>query len=116
MGSDRQGPGIPPPLIAAKRRIPLGRSPKRLSFERRLRLWAWCFSLPLLLLVLRECRAAQLSPLTTVALLAAAILVWAAISSYFQQQVTRPLQTLSNIVAALREEPCAVHVYGGMYH
>lgn len=99
---------------SSRKRLPLGRSGRRLSFERRLTLWLWSFSLPFLVLVVRMCRASELSWLATAFCLAASLLAWRAVTAVFFDTVARPLQTLSNIVAALREDDFSFRARGAM--
>ncbi|WP_419807053.1 sensor histidine kinase [Terriglobus sp.] len=92
----------------------MSRSRRRLSFERRLHLWLWGFSLPLLILVLWQCHAAGLSWTATVLCFLGTLLVWRTITAIFFDTVARPLQTLSNIVAALREEDFSFRARGAI--
>lgn len=101
---------VPSPLPT---RLPLsGRSPRRLPFERRLRLWLAALTTPTLalaaLLVYQHTGSRLLAlfallPLSLAALVAAAALF---------DQITRPLQTLSNVVAALREDDFSFRARG----
>lgn len=110
-------PGQPPdPGEAAKpvvrQRVPLGRSRRRLSFERRLRMWLGAFALPSLLLVWLACRAYSYEwPVTCLCLVGTAAL-WGIVATYFFESIIRPLQTLSNIVAALREDDYSFRARG----
>ncbi len=98
----------------SRKRLPLGRSRRRLSFERRVKLWLWGFSLPLLTLVLWRCRASEFSWTATAFGLIGAALLWHAVSAIFFDSILRPLQTLSNIVAALREDDFSFRARGAM--
>ncbi len=94
------------------RRIPLSRSGRRLSFERRLRIWLSLLGLPTLLLcwiLLRQYSVGL--PAQAMALLALA-LAWAFAVSLLLEQIIRPLQTLANVVAALREEDYSFRARG----
>jgi two-component system nitrogen regulation sensor histidine kinase NtrY len=94
-------------------RVKLTRSGRRLSFERRLRLWLYLLGLPVLLLcwlLLREHSVESLAQ--TIALLALAA-GWAVAVSLLTEQVTRPLQTLANVIAALREDDYSFRARGG---
>lgn len=97
-----------------RRRVPLGRTARRLSFERGMRLWAWGFTLPSLLALVWICCTAGVSAVKLVIGLAGALLCWTLVISFFMEKVTRPLQTLSNIVAALREEDFSFRARGAM--
>ncbi len=90
-------------------RLPLGRSNRRLPFERRLRLWIAALGLPAVILtylLLRESWATALAATSFVALL------WAIAATVFLDQFLRPLQTLSNVVAALREDDFSFRARG----
>jgi two-component system nitrogen regulation sensor histidine kinase NtrY len=93
-------------------RLPLHRSSRRLSFERRLRLWLAAFCLPTLALVgvlLYQAKESPVSVLTLLALLALGALI---AISVFIEQIVRPLQTLANVVAALREDDYSFRARG----
>jgi nitrogen fixation/metabolism regulation signal transduction histidine kinase len=94
-------------------RVPLARSGRRLSFERRFRLWLYLMGLPVLGLcwLLLRLRLAD-SLVQTMTLLAVAA-GWAFVVSLLTEQVTRPLQTLANVVAALREDDYSFRARGG---
>ena len=113
MVSSRPDPG-PSQQATTRKRLPLSRSGRRVSFERRIHLWLWGFALPLLALVLWMCRLSQLSWLATASWLIAAAVVWRAVTAIFFDTVARPLQTLSNIVAALREDDFSFRARGAM--
>ena len=86
------------------KRVPLGRSRRRLSFEKRLRTWLYGMSVPALILALILLvdlgSTWQVIAICEVGLL----LAWALAVSFLVEQIVRPLQTLSNVVAALRED------------
>lgn len=107
MASEPKATEVPRPT-----RVPLGRSSRRLSFERRLRLWLWLMGLPLLLLcwLLLWQRHAEATMQAIVLLVAVA--GWALVVSLLAEQVTRPLQTLANVVAALREDDYSFRARG----
>lgn len=94
-------------------RLPLGASNRRLSFERRLRLWLYLLGLPgfILCWVLLWQRSAGASVATLFLVVFA--LIWAFFVSLLMDHITRPLQTLSNIVAALREDDYSFRARGG---
>jgi two-component system nitrogen regulation sensor histidine kinase NtrY len=94
------------------KRIPLSSSGRRLSFERRIRLWLYLLGLPALVLcwVLLHEHAAEPS-MQTIALLALAA-GWAFAVSLLTEQIVRPLQTLANVVAALREDDYSFRARG----
>jgi two-component system, NtrC family, nitrogen regulation sensor histidine kinase NtrY len=97
-----------PPL----KRLPLGRSRRRLSFEKRLRLWLYLMGIPMLALsifLLAEHDASWQS-LSISAL--AIVFVWTLAVSFLTEQVVRPMQTLANVVAALREDDYSFRARG----
>src|ERR1700760_1896993 len=95
------------------KRVPLGRPGKRFSFERQLRLWLYLPGLLLLGLcwLLMHQHAVE-TPAQILALIAVAV-AWAFGVSLLMEQITRPLQTLSNVVAALREDDYSFRARGG---
>ncbi len=103
------GPGASP----RRKRVPLGRSRRRLSFERGLRLWLYLLGLPMFVLcwlVLQQ--HAVEATLETITLLGLA-LSWIFAVSILMEQILRPLQTLANVVAALREDDFSFRARGG---
>lgn len=94
------------------RSVPLTRSGRRLSFERRLRVWLYLMGLPALLLcwVLLWQHAATIS-VQVVSLIAFAC-GWAFAVSLLTEQIVRPLQTLANVVASLREDDYSFRARG----
>jgi two-component system nitrogen regulation sensor histidine kinase NtrY len=95
------------------RRLPLGPTRRRFGYERRLRLLLWSLSAPLFTLaaalLFHSHASAGLSLLTAAALL----LLWALLQSWLAEQFLKPLQTLSNVVAALREGDYSFRARGG---
>ena len=94
-------------------RVPLGRSGRRLSFERRLRLWLYLLGLPMALLCWLLLRQYSVDPLEQCFVLLALVLGWAFAVSILMEQIVRPLQTLANVVAALREDDYSFRARGG---
>src|ERR1700733_12294326 len=94
-------------------RVPLGRSGRRISFERRLRLWLYLLGLPMLLLCWLLLRKYSVEPLEQGFVLLALGLAWAFAISVLMEQIVRPLQTLANVVAALREDDYSFRARGG---
>jgi len=93
-------------------RVPLSRSGRRLSFERRLRLWFYCLGLPALVLCWLALRQRSVDfTVQTITLLAFAV-GWIFAVSLLTEQITRPLQTLANVVAALREDDFSFRARG----
>jgi len=94
------------------RRVPLGRTSRRLSFERRIFLWLLALALPGVLL---GGWLMVVSGASTMAMVAAAIgfvLLWLLAVSALLEQITRPMQTLANVVAALREDDFSFRARG----
>ncbi len=94
-------------------RVPLGRSGRRLSFERRLRLWLYLLGLPMAFLCWLLLRQYSVDPLEQCFILLAFVLGWAFAVSILMEQIVRPLQTLANVVAALREDDYSFRARGG---
>jgi two-component system nitrogen regulation sensor histidine kinase NtrY len=96
-----------------RKRLPLGASRRRLSFERRVRVWLYLFGLPALVLcwILLWQHSVEIS-IQAISLLVFAA-CWALAASVLTEQITRPLQTLSNVVAALREDDYSFRARGG---
>ncbi|MDP9050962.1 MAG: ATP-binding protein [Acidobacteriota bacterium] len=85
---------------------------RRLSFERRIRIWLYVLGLPCLLLVWLELRHERIEALAQWVTVVCAVLTWIFATSLFAEQITRPLQTLSNVVAALREDDYSFRARG----
>jgi two-component system nitrogen regulation sensor histidine kinase NtrY len=94
-------------------RLPLGRSGRRLSFERRLRLWLYLLGLPMALLCWLLLRRYLVEPLEQGFVLLALVLGWMFAVSILMEQIIRPLQTLANVVASLREDDYSFRARGG---
>jgi two-component system, NtrC family, nitrogen regulation sensor histidine kinase NtrY len=94
-------------------RVPLGRSGRRLSFERRLRLWLYLLGLPMMLLCWLLLRRYLVESLEQGFVLLALVLGWMFAVSILMEQIIRPLQTLANVVAALREDDYSFRARGG---
>ena len=93
-------------------RVPLGRSRKRMSFERRLRLWLALMGLPALVLCWVVLHAQNADAMLQWIVLLVAAGAWAFAVSLVVEQITRPLQTLANVVAALREDDYSFRARG----
>jgi two-component system, NtrC family, nitrogen regulation sensor histidine kinase NtrY len=94
------------------KRVPLSGSRRRLVFERRLQTWLSLMGLPALLLCLVLIREHEVSWPLAVIWVVGLILVWALVVSLFLEQIVRPLQTLSNVVAGLREDDYSFRARG----
>lgn len=97
------------PLV---RHLPLQRSGKRLSFERRLRLWLYLIGLPGIIFCWVLLRLNGFDTLFIVLLMTLYVLAWIFVVSIVLEQIMRPLQTLSNVVAALREDDYSFRARG----
>lgn len=93
-------------------RLPLGRTARRLSFERRFKLWLAALALPALGLTAALAHEMQAAPLTVCTVVGALGFGWLVVASLFYEQTMRPLQTLSNVVAALREDDFSFRARG----
>ncbi len=95
-----------------RRRLALGRTSKRLGYERRMRLVLWLFSIPLFALIGLLLYQGQAGTLSWIATIAGVLLGWALLQAWLAEQLLRPLQTLANVVAALREEDYSFRARG----
>ncbi len=95
-----------------RQRVPLGRNRRRLGYERRLRVLLSLLSLPLFALTVALLHQFHASALVWVAALGFAALGWSLLQATVTEQVLRPLQTLSNVVAALRENDYSFRARG----
>jgi two-component system nitrogen regulation sensor histidine kinase NtrY len=102
-------PSIPTPT---RKRLPLGPSNRRLSYERRIRLWLTVLTAPSVLSVAAVTYLYSRSVVTALSAAAIAALIIAVAAAYFFEQLIRPLQTLANVVAALREDDFSFRARG----
>jgi nitrogen fixation/metabolism regulation signal transduction histidine kinase len=93
--------------------MPLGRSARRLSFEKRLRLWLCLPGLPMLVMCWLLLRHRSVDALLQSIVLLGLALGWIFAVSVLMEQIIRPLQTLANVVAALREDDFSFRARGG---
>ena len=97
---------------AVRKRLPLGRSRRRLGFEKRLRIWLYLLGVPMLalsmVLLFHEAGFSFIAWMTIAAIIAG----WMLAASFLMEQILRPLQTLSNVVAALREDDYSFRARG----
>lgn len=100
------------PTSAKVNRVPLGRSGRRLSFEKRLRTWLYLLALPAMALALMLLLGQKASGQTILVCEAGILLAWGFTVSTLVEQIIRPLQTLSNVVAALREDDYSFRARG----
>ncbi len=95
-----------------RQRLPLGRTRRRLGYERRLRLTLALLGLPLFALSGVLAARAGFSVGTLAALECGLVAGWAVLQSAITDQLLRPLQTLSNVVGALREQDYSFRARG----
>jgi nitrogen fixation/metabolism regulation signal transduction histidine kinase len=102
-------PDTPPKPL---KRLPLGRTNRRLSFEKRIRIWITVLTAPSIVAVavLTWLQTQSLTYTLTATVIAALLIAIAA--GYFFEQLIRPLQTLANVVAALREDDFSFRARG----
>jgi two-component system, NtrC family, nitrogen regulation sensor histidine kinase NtrY len=93
MGSSATGPKTSRPRKRA-----------RLLYEHRISLYAFLVALPGLLVASVLLWMQPWSVAARVTLIAAELFVWWLLALALQEQTTRPLQTLANVIASLREE------------
>src|SRR5882757_2235187 len=94
------------------RRLPLGATGHRISYERRIRLWLTALAAPAILLAafLTYNRTNSITLALGFGVGLAAF--WAIAAVYFFEQLVRPLQTLANVVASLREDDFSFRARG----
>jgi nitrogen fixation/metabolism regulation signal transduction histidine kinase len=90
----------------------MGTSARRVSYERRIRLWLAGLAMPTLGLAGGLVREHGGSWPGTVAAVAGLGVCLGLASAYFYEQLVRPLQTLANVVAALREDDFSFRARG----
>ena len=105
MGSSPQGTPHPGARKPPKKRV-------RLLYERRISLFAFLVALPGLLVggIFIWLQGWTLE--SKLALIFAVLFVWWLLAMALQEQTTRPLQTLSNVISALREEDYSFRARG----
>ena len=95
-----------------RQRLSLGPTRRRLKYEHRIRLWLTAFTLPMVAGAALLAYQQSQSPLISIAAAASAATICAIACAYFFEQLIRPLQTLSNVVAALREDDFSFRARG----
>ena len=95
-----------------RKRLSLGTTQRRLKYEQRIRIWLAVLALPTIfcaaLLVYKQSGSVATVLITILGL----IIAWAIVSVYVFEQLTRPLQTLANVVSALREDDFSFRARG----
>ena len=102
-----------PSFAGRRKRLPLGRSRQRLSFERWLRLWLYLMGVPVFALTILEFAQHHVDASIQWIALPTLAIAWMFVVSLFLEQIIRPLQTLANVVAALREDDYSFRARGG---
>jgi len=95
-----------------RKRLPLARNSRRLGYEKRIRLVLWLLSLPAFALTSMLLAGAHAGAASWIVSLLALLIAWGILQSWFSEQLLRPLQTLANVVAALREEDYSFRARG----
>ena len=101
-----------PETPVPRQRLSLGPTRRRLKYELRIRLWLTALALPPILSTALLAYQQSRSPLIAIAASAALVMIWAIACAYFFEQLIRPLQTLSNVVSALREDDFSFRARG----
>jgi two-component system, NtrC family, nitrogen regulation sensor histidine kinase NtrY len=100
------------PSTARRQRLALGSTHHRLKYEQRIRIWLLGLVLPTILcatfLVYERSNSVVIALATALAL----VIAGAATAIYFFEQLIRPLQTLANVVSALREDDFSFRARG----
>jgi len=101
----------PPAKPRLNRSIP-ARVRRWLTFERRLRLYFYLIGAPLIALVCWWMRIQSADAAIVWLVIMVTAGAWAFVVSLLMEQITRPLQTLANVVAALREDDYSFRARG----
>ncbi len=95
-----------------RKRLSLSPTRRRLKYEHRIRIWLTVLALPAILcsalLVYAQTSSIAIALAATIGL----ALAWAVAAAYFFEQLIRPLQTLANVVSALREDDFSFRARG----
>ena len=94
------------------RRFPLAANRRRLSYERRIRLWLGGFALSSVVMATTLAQSVSKSMPLSLSISVATAILWLIAITYFSDQLIRPLQTLTNVVAALREDDFSFRARG----
>jgi two-component system, NtrC family, nitrogen regulation sensor histidine kinase NtrY len=95
-----------------RQRLSLGPTRRRLKYEQRIRIWLTALALPTVLCAALLAWKYSGSLLIASATAIALAIVWAIAAGYFFEQLIRPLQTLANVVSALREDDFSFRARG----
>jgi nitrogen fixation/metabolism regulation signal transduction histidine kinase len=102
----------PNPHPKARKRLALGSSRRRIGYERRIRVWVAVLTLPSVVCTSLFVFGQTASLTLALASAAALAFVFLVAATYFFDQLIRPLQTLANVVAALREDDFSFRARG----
>lgn len=95
-----------------RKRLALGTTHRRLKYEQRICIWLAMLALPTIfcaaILVYKQSGSVAMALVTILGL----TIAWAIAAVYFFEQLTRPLQTLANVVSALREDDFSFRARG----
>ncbi len=94
------------------KRLPLAGSKKRTRFERRIYIRFWLLSLPALIIGLVFLWTEKVSPSIQLTLVGGYLICWLIATASLMDQIVRPLQTLANVIAALREDDFSFRARG----
>jgi two-component system nitrogen regulation sensor histidine kinase NtrY len=97
----------------SRQRLSLGPTRRRFKYEHRIRLWLTALALPTTVCVALVAYQQSRSLLISIAAASSSAMIWAIVCAYFFEQLIRPLQTLSNVVSALREDDFSFRARGG---
>ena len=95
-----------------RQRLSLGPTRHRLKYEQRIRIWLTALALPTVLCAALLAWKYSDSILIASATAITLAIVWAIAAGYFFEQLIRPLQTLANVVSALREDDFSFRARG----
>ena len=96
-----------------RQRLPLRRGGRRLGYERRMRIALWLLGAPLFLLAVMLLLHLGARAVGLAIAIIPLVLLWAMLQAWLADQMLRPLQTLANVVAALREGDYSFRARGG---
>jgi nitrogen fixation/metabolism regulation signal transduction histidine kinase len=99
--------------VSRRQRLSLSKSGRRLSFERRLQLWLLVLGIPALVFLGLALKALHVDTGMWWIALGIFCACWLLATSLLKEEVVRPLQTLANVVAALREDDFSFRARGG---
>ncbi len=106
----RPGPAQRP--IVPRKRLALSSSGRRIKYEYRVRLWLAALALPVLISSAWLGYLGSSSLPVAGAVAAGVAMLWAIACATFFGQLVRPLQTLTNVVAALRDDDFSFRARG----